>query len=289
MKIVAVTNRKGGVGKSTMSTHIAQVLAASGSRVGIVDTDSQGHAALFLNMVQGQRDDYGNVIVEDKDANNGLYRALIERAPVSDVVLDVPAEQYAVPGSDYQAGTLCLLPSSDRTYRVPLEINQGQIFAFLELVEEMADLKKLDVVLVDTNPTLNLFDAWVFMAADSYIFVTECEQMAFDGIKSATEQIGNIRATRKRYLGRDSELMGIIPNKFRASTFVHKQNISFLGEAFPGKVWSPVNLRTAWVDASEMRLPIYRTAPRDQGTRDIFSITRKVQEGLGWVTAPATN
>lgn len=273
MKIVAVTNRKGGVGKSTMTTHIAQVLAACGARVGIVDTDSQGHAALLLNMA-----------ADNPDVDNGLHRTLIEGVPLDQAVLEVPTEQFAIPDS-VQTGALFLLPSSDRTYRIPLEINQGQIFAFLELIEQMAELKRLDVVFIDTNPTLNLFDAWVFMAADAYIYVTECEQMAFDGIKTATQQIGNVRGTRKRYLGRDSELLGIIPNKFRASTFVHKQNIAFLGEAFPGKVWQPVNLRTAWVDASELHHPIYQYAPRDQGTRDIYRIARNVQEALGWLVA----
>jgi len=306
-KIIATMNRKGGVGKSTINQHIAMLLAALGNRIGIVDTDSQGHAALITGMTHyvvvrpdGRRIPVGTEIPdlegfpagcwidEDREVNNGLFRALIENAALASVVLEVPGANYALPYAP-ATGALFLLPSSDRTYKIPSEISPGKIFALLRLIETMIAQYRLDAVFIDTNPTLNLFDAWVFMAADAYLYVTECEQMAFDGIKAATQQIANVQQDRREYLKRDAELLGIIPNKFRANTYIHKRNIKHLGEAFPGKVWHPVTLRTDWVEATELHRPVYQSAPNKQAARDIHYIVGKVQEALGWSTATATN
>ncbi|NJK31913.1 MAG: AAA family ATPase [Deltaproteobacteria bacterium] len=74
-----MTNRKGGVGKSTISTHLAAGMAARGWNVAIVDTDSQGHASLMLGM----------------DEENGLFRLMIDKAPFEEVLRFVPPEHYS--------------------------------------------------------------------------------------------------------------------------------------------------------------------------------------------------
>ncbi len=264
MKIVAVTNRKGGVGKSTMTTHLAAGLALSGLNIGIVDTDSQGHAGLML----GQADE------------NGLYAALIEKKPLDQVVRLVPPERYMPDGGFYLGGDLWLLPSSDRTYRIPYELQQDENFLFLETLERFADLAKLDVVFVDTNPTLSLFDGAVWLAADGYIYVTECERLSIDGIQGAIEQMTRVNRQRKKYLNRESSILGIIPNKMRPSTTVHRLNIASIAQAYPGLVWSPVTLRTAWVEAANLQEMIYRYAPDGQECRDAYALCTKAMEVL---------
>jgi len=272
MKIIAVTNRKGGVGKSTMSTHIAAGLALSGLNVGIVDTDSQGHAGLML----GQADE------------NGLYAALIEKKPMEQVARLIPQERYVPEGSQYAGGNLWLLPSSDRTYRIPYELQQDENFLFLETLEQFAEWGKLDVILIDTNPTLSLFDGAVWLAADGYIYVTECERLSIDGIQGAIEQMTRINRQRAKYLNRESKILGIIPNKMRPSTTVHRMNISAIAEAYPGLVWTPVTLRTAWVEAANLQEMIYRYAPAGQEARDAWAIVNKTGEALGgWPTIKA--
>lgn len=274
MKIIATMNRKGGVGKSTMNQHMAAILAAMGYKIGIVDTDSQGHAALMLGMM-----------TDDPALDNGLHRVLIEGVTLEQAVMRVPDEHFRLPQMGApESGELYLLPSSDRTYRIPFELAQGKMFALLDMIEAMGVLYGLDAVFIDTNPTLNLFDAWVFMAADAYVYVTECEQLSFDGIKAATQQIASISQDRKRFLQRDTALLGIIPNKFRANTYIHKRNIAFLGEHFQGQVWQPVTLRTEWVEATELHMPVYQHAPNKQAARDILYIGEKLREVLGWAT-----
>ena len=263
MKIIAVTNRKGGVGKSTMTTHIAAGLAITGLNVGIVDTDSQGHAGLML----GAKDE------------NGLYAALIEKKPLEEVARLVPPERY-VPESTVGIGNLWLLPSSDRTYRIPYELQQDENFLFLETLEAFGAWANLDVIFVDTNPTLSLFDGAVWLAADGYIYVTECERLSIDGIQGAIEQMTRVNRQREKYLSRTSQILGIVPNKMRPKTMVHRQNIASIANAYNGLVWAPVTLRTAWVEAANLQEMIYRYAPNGQEARDAWALVAKTRESI---------
>jgi chromosome partitioning protein len=271
MRIIAVTNRKGGVGKSTMATHIAAGLAAMGCNVALVDTDSQGHAGLMLAMPD----------------ENGLYAALIEKQPLQDVVRLVAPESYSTPDLPSR-GHLYLLPSSDRTYKVPFELRQEESFLFLEKLEEMGQLFALDAIIIDTNPTLSLFDGAVYLAADDYIYVTECERLSLDGVQSAVEQMQTFSRQRRKYLNRESRVMGIIPNKFRANTLIHRENISAIAQHFNTEdrkiVWPPVTLRTAWVEAANLQELVYTYAPTGQETRDAWDVVRRTAEAIEWQT-----
>lgn len=267
MKIVAVTNRKGGVGKSTMTTHIAAGLAAKGLNVAIVDTDSQGHASLMLGLPD----------------ENGLYAALIEKKPLDQVVRLVSPDVYST--ADYPSqGNLYLLPSSDFTYKVPYELKQEETFLFLETLETMGEWLNLDAILIDTNPTLSLFDGSVYLAADGYIYVTECERLSIDGVQSAMQQMTGFSRQRRKYLNRDSRILGIVPNKMRPKTMVHRMNITAIADAFPGVVWPPVTLRTAWVESANLQEMIYKYAPTGQEARDAWQLVDRTMEGLKWQT-----
>lgn len=268
VKIIAVTNRKGGQGKSTMSTHIAAGMATLGYRVGIVDTDSQGHAGVMLGMPE----------------ENGLFNALIEKRALADVIREVPTERYST--SDHPStGNLYLLPSGDKTYKIPRELSEEEGFLFLERMEEFADEYALDTIIIDTNPTMTLFDGSIYTATDGYIFVTECEKLAFDGIEKSLDQMKKAGAVRAKYLKRETKILGIIPNKLRAGTFIHRKNVADLGNAFPGLVWSPVTLRTIWTEASNVPELVYTYAPSGQEAADAWAVTNKTVEALrSWQT-----
>lgn len=264
--IIAVTNRKGGVGKSTMTTHIAAGLSLLGHQIGIVDTDSQGHAGYLMGMPE----------------ENGLYELLINHKSIDEVARLVDPSRYSPPGT-FNTGNLWLVPSSDKTYKIPKEMDESDVFAFLDMVENYAKFAHLQAIFIDTNPTLSPFDAFVWMAADAYIYVTECEQLSFDGIQTAIQQVQRVGVSRERHLGRQSHVLGIIPNKFRANTAVHRLNIESLSTAYPGLVWPPVTLRTAWVEAANFHELIYHYYPDHQEHRDAMQLVARTAEALKWL------
>lgn len=263
MKVVAVTNRKGGVGKSTMAAHIAAGLATIGFRVGLVDTDSQGHCGLMLSMPD----------------ENGLFNLLIEKYPIEHVVRAVPPENYST--TDHPAqGALFLLPSSERTFQIPYMLQPDESFLFLQYMDDMAARYQLDTILIDTSPTTSMFDGSVYLAADGFLYVTECERLSLDGIQTAIEHMDRFARQRRQYLNRDSRVVGIIPNKLRADTRLHRHNVAQLAEAFPGLVWSPVTLRVLWAEATNVSELIYTYAPSGVEARDAWNLVNNTAKVL---------
>lgn len=268
MKIIAVTNRKGGVGKTTMATHIAAGLATRGYNVALVDTDSQGHSGLMLGMPE----------------ENGLFNVLVKKQPIEDVVSLVPVAHYSTPDLPSE-GNLYLLPSSNKTYQIPWELQQDEVFLFLETIEDLGAKANVDVVIIDTHPTLSMFDGAIYMAVDGFIYVTEAERLSFDGVQEAIMQMRRAGKRRKIYLNRDSRVLGIIPNKLRMNTVVHRINSSALAENFPDLVWHPVRLRTAWVEAANLSEMIYVYAPSGREAEDAWRVVSSTEEALQtWLT-----
>lgn len=263
MITLAVCNRKGGVGKSTMATHIAAGLATLGYRVGLVDTDSQGHCALMLKMPE----------------ENGLFDLLIEGHSVGAVVREVPISHYSTEDEPV-TGTLYLLPGAEKTYKIPHELDENQSFIFSEAMEAFEAAYNLDLVVVDTNPTMSKLDAAVWMGTDAYLYVVECERMSFDGLTKAIDQLTRFAGQRQRYLNRVTQVIGIVPNKMRPNTLLHRNNISRLAAMYPGKVWPPVTLRTGWPDATNLQELVYTYAPGGQETQDAWEIVNRTVEAL---------
>jgi chromosome partitioning protein len=261
MKILCTTNRKGGVGKSTMATHLAAGIATLGYNVALVDTDSQGHCSLMLGMPE----------------ENGLFNVMIDKNPIEECMHPVPPENYSTP--DFPSrGNLYLLPSSDRTYQIPHMLKPDESFLFLQTMEQVGEMFALDIIVIDTNPTMSLFDGAIYLAADGYIYVTECERLSFDGIQKAIEQMERFGVQRRQYLGRDSRIIGIIPNKLRADTRNHRHNISRLAEVFPGLVWTPVTLRTIWTEATNAEELVYTYAPSGPEAGDAWRIVERTMK-----------
>lgn len=252
MQVITVTNRKGGVGKSTIAAHVAGGLALRGVRVGLVDTDSQAHAGLMLGVADG----------------NGLYKTLIERQPVESVaarVGDLP---------------LWLVTSGDKTYKIAHEMGESDGFAFVDLCEAFGTAHGLDVIVVDTAPSMSKLDGAIYLATDGFLYPTECEMLSLDGLKEAVGQMQRFAGTRRKYLQRETRVVGIIPTKMRPNTMLHRHNIAALAEAFPGMVWPPIRLKTLWAEATNAHELIYSYAPNGEEASDAWAVVGRVQEAV---------
>lgn len=234
--VLVIANAKGGVGKSLYTTNIAGELALRGYNVGIVDTDSQGNAALYLGM----------------QPENGLFKALIGvpqsddsyvPVPLVDLVRPVPLDSYIAPDRDgnpiAQVGGVFLLPGHKETFKIPYLLNDGE--AFRDLLDAFIDQYNLDFVLVDTAPTLSLFDGSIYDAADGFLLVTECAPGSLAGIAECYERIERKNKRRMKRRERPSDIIGVIPNKYVGG---REQALSLgsLQETFGAKVFNVVKL-----------------------------------------------
>lgn len=250
MKVISIVARKGGVGKTTIALHLAAGLARRGYRVGLVDADSQGNCGVWLN----------------QPTERGLYEVMVHHAPVDTIAWPIEERFW-------------LLPGNERTYQIADHLDDA--FAFINLTEAFGERCALDYIVVDTPPTIAKLDGAVWLATDYHLFVVECDRLSFEGLQTALVQFSVVAANRQRYLDRPARVLGIVPNKFRANTTIHRHNISELGRLFGTElVCPPVTLRTAWVEALNEQQLIYDYAPNGTEATDAWALVDRTIQAV---------
>lgn len=269
MKVITVTNRKGGVGKSTFAAHLAAGLAIRGNRVGMVDTDSQGHLSMLFGI----------------EPTNALYEVMINQQPIEDHILVLGADMYTTPDQPPK-GALFLLSAYDRTYKIPHELDETDAFVGCNLMTNFGDVANLDYIIVDSQPSMTKLDGAIYLATDGFLFVTELETLAMRGLRDAVAQVERFSSQRDKWLNLTTEIVGIVPNKMRVNTVVHQENISTLAQTYGrfkdgGLVLPPCRLLTVWSQSSDMRQPMFKYMPTGEAATDAWNVVDAVQVRLG--------
>jgi cellulose biosynthesis protein BcsQ len=210
---------------------------------------------------------------------DGLFRLLIEKASLEEVVRLVPKENYSTADVPSR-GTLVLIPSAERTYQIPHMLKPDETFLFLDRLEELGQKAQLHVVIIDTNPTMSMFDGSVYLATDGFVYVTECERLSLDGVRTAFEQMTRFGEQRRRFLHRDTRVLGIIPNKFRPKIVIHQENVAQLRDAFGDLVWGEVQLRVGWTEASNFNRPVFVYEPTGEAATAAWDLVDRTEKAI---------
>jgi chromosome partitioning protein len=168
MKIVAVTNRKGGVGKSSLTTNLAAALAIEGKRVLVIDMDSQASStAVFLDELPASAPSTAHV--------------LIGQASLSDIIRPSTREGvFIAPASrDLTAAQLSIVA---RTGRETI------------LRRALRSLDGYDIVLIDTAPEQQLATVNSLVAAQHVLMPFTPDPKALEGLQTTSEAVAEIRA-----------------------------------------------------------------------------------------------
>ena len=187
MRIIAVANQKGGVGKTTTAINLATALAADGEKVLLVDLDPQGNASTGLG-------------VHRNDRARGSYAVLMEQHSLEDAAVATGIDNLWLISADPDlAGAEIELVGCDRRE--------------FRLRDSMADARargRFSYVFIDCPPGLNLLTLNGLVAADGVLVPLQCEFFALEGITQLTRTIDLIR----RGLNPQLRLQGIVLTMF---------------------------------------------------------------------------
>jgi len=218
-RIIAITNQKGGVGKTTTSINIAASLVATKRRVLLVDLDPQGNATSGCGVDKSQQEQ--NVL---------------------DVLLDdLSAEQVIQPavngGFDLLAANGDL--SAADVHLMELENKESRLKTALKTVQQ-----NYDYIFIDCPPSLNMLTVNALVASGSVLIPMQCEYYALEGISSLMDTINQI----VEHVNPELEIEGILRTMYDPRNRLATEVSNQLHEYFGDKVYRsviPRNVRLA--------------------------------------------
>ena len=246
-KIIAVTNQKGGVGKTTSAVNISAGLALMGRKVLLVDIDPQGNSSSGFGV--------------EAAPNKSVYDVLMGNATVKEARVKTK---------------LCdVLPTDNNLAGAEIELvaTEGREYILKNALDKVRD--EYDYIFIDCPPSLALLTLNALVACDTVLVPMQCEYYALEGLSQLTHTIRTV----KRSMNRDIDFEGILLTMYDGRTNLTIQVAEEIKKFFGPKVYKtviPRNVRLS--EAPSHGLPIFAYDRLSRGAESYGNVCKEIDE-----------
>ena len=248
-KVIAISNQKGGVGKTTTSINLASGLAHVGKKVLLIDFDSQGNATQGLNASQ----------------NNS-------QATIHSVLMEgVPIQQAIVPKMNPR---IDIVPANINLAGADLDMDKMEAGKEELLKKAIAPIRdQYDYIIIDCPPSLGLLNTNALTAADSILIPVQCEYYALEGL---TQLLNTILLTQSVF-NRNLTIEGVLLTMLDSRTNLGVEVTQEVRKYFKDKVYKTVIPRNVKLsEAPSAGLSIFDYDSRSEGAKSYARLAKEV-------------
>ena len=216
LRVLSVSNQKGGVGKTTTAINLGTALAAVGERVLLIDLDPQGNASTGLGMSRG-------------GTQRTVYDVVVNGAPIADA-----SRPTSLPGLD-------LLGCDPDLSGAEIELATAPRRSFrlrdaLQPLRDAGGPGAYTYVLIDCPPSLNLLTVNAMTAADAVLVPLQCEFFALEGLSQLLQTVEQVRST----LNPNLSIHGIVLTMFDSRNNLSNQVVADVRQFMGAKVYNTI-------------------------------------------------
>ena len=247
-KTIAITNQKGGVGKTTTAINLAAALAELGKKILVIDTDPQG------NMTSG----FG---VNKNEVENTVYELMLGSCSTEEAIIKNVKDGVDMIASNVNlaAVEIELIDDDNRNYVLKNEI---------EWVKD-----KYDYIIIDCPPSLSMLTVNAMTTADTVLVPIQCEYYALEGLSQLIHTVNLV----KNGLNPELDLEGVVFTMYDSRTNLSAQVVENVKANIQTKVYQtviPRNIRLA--EAPSYGQPISEYDPKSAGAEAYKNLTKEV-------------